>query len=72
MKATGWIFDVHMAFAKTGTAAYVLPLITGIWTIKNPSGRRVHSRVAFLVLTITVLAAGTGLWMILAAEPLPS
>ena len=64
------IYDVHMAFAKATVCAYLLPIITGIMTIKGKCTRTTHGRVAVAVILLTVVTAVTGWWMILAATPL--
>ena len=64
------IYDVHMAFAKATVCAYLLPVITGIMTIKAKCTRTTHGRVAVAVILLTVVTAVTGLWMVLAATPL--
>lgn len=67
----GWITPVHMWMAKIATAAYVLPVVSGLRTIFHPPTRRLHRKIAFLVLSLTILAAVTGTWMLLVAPRLP-
>jgi len=67
--AAGSITTIHLTLAKVTTAAYLLPLITGIRTLTDRSRRGTHRRVAFVVLAMTVLTAGTGVAMILNSEP---
>lgn len=67
----GWIYPFHLTVAKIATAAYLAPLFTGLRTLKHPAMRRIHGRVAYLVLGLTVLTAITGTWMVLAAERHP-
>lgn len=71
LESAGWIFPVHVSIAKVATAAYALPLATGIATLKRPGMRRRHRIAAFATLLLTVLTAVTGTWMVLAADPLP-
>ena len=71
LEAAGMIYPVHLFFAKTGAASYILPVITGVMTIRNPKRRKMHGKVAFLVLCLTVVTAITGIWMVIAAGPLP-
>jgi hypothetical protein len=61
---------VHLVFAKATVYAYLLPIITGILTIKAKCKRTTHGRVAVAVILLTVVTAVTGLWLILAATPL--
>ncbi len=72
LEAAGRIYPIHIFFAKLATLSYLLPIATGIATIRNATRRPLHRRVAFLVLALTVVTAITGTWMILAAEPLPA
>lgn len=72
LESAGAITPVHLFLAKVATGAYVLPLGTGLVTLKNPRVRKAHGRVAFVVLGLTVAALVTGAWMLLAATPLPA
>jgi hypothetical protein len=69
--AAGWITPVHKWMAKTATASYLLPVVSGVRTIFHPPTRRLHRKIAFLVLSLTVLTAITGTWMLLRAELRP-
>ena len=71
LKAAGVIYPIHLFFAKTSTPAYLLPIITGIRTLKKPTMIVWHKRLAFLVLILTVLSAGTGTAMVLMSDKLP-
>jgi len=71
LPAAGWITPVHLWMAKIATASYVLPVASGIRTILHPPTRRLHRKIAFLVLSLTVATAITGTWMLLAAPRLP-
>ncbi len=70
LESAGWITPVHLTIAKITTLAYLLPIATGIATLRRPGARPLHRRVAFLVLGLTVLAAVTGTWMLLASDRL--
>ncbi len=70
LDAAGRIKDVHLFLAKVTTAAYLFPITTGILTIRRPRFRRLHRRIAFTVLALTVITLVTGSWMVLAAEPI--
>ena len=65
------ITRVHLTVSKFNTGAYLLPVITGLRTIKNPEGRKLHGRVAFSVLALTVFTAVTGCMMLYNADLLP-
>jgi hypothetical protein len=69
LDSAGLIYPVHLAFAKTTVYAYLLPVITGIMTIKAKCTRTTHGRVAVAVILLTVVTAVTGLWLVLAATP---
>lgn len=71
LESAGWITPVHMWMAKVATASYLLPAASGLRTIFHPPARRLHRKIAFGVLTLTVLTALTGTWMLLAAQRLP-
>lgn len=71
LEAAGRIYPVHLAIAKIATAAYLLPIVTGIRLLRGGRSRRLHLRVAMLAIALTVTTAVTGTWMILAAERLP-
>jgi len=70
LKAAGAIMPVHLALAKLATAAYLMPLVTGVMTLRDRKRRRLHLTVALITLLLTVAAAVTGTWMVLAADPL--
>ena len=70
LEAAGAIYPLHLLIAKLTTAAYLLPVVTGLLTIRRQERIRWHRRCAFLVLGLTVLTAITGSWMLLAAERL--
>lgn len=70
LDSAGWITPVHMGMARVNTAAYLLPVITGLRTIKNPAGRGLHGKVAWCILLLTVGTAATGVLMLLWSEPI--
>jgi hypothetical protein len=70
LESAGVITPIHLTMAKVNTAAYLLPVVTGIRTLKNPKGRKLHGRVAWAVLILTVFTAATGGLMLLWATPL--
>lgn len=69
LESAGIITPIHLTMAKVNTAAYLLPVVTGIRTLKNPKGRKLHGRVAWAVLILTVFTAVTGGLMLLWAAP---
>jgi len=71
LEAAGAITDVHLLIAKLTTALYVLPLTTGVMTLYNRRHKRLHFRLALVVLALTVVTAVTGTWMLLTAPRLP-
>ncbi len=70
LETAGMIYPVHLFFAKTTTAAYLLPVLSGIATIRNPVRKNLHRRIAFLILALTVVTAVTGTWMVMVSERL--
>lgn len=72
LEVAGWITPFHLGLAKVATAAYLLPVISGIALLKNPAARTWHRRIAFLVLGLTVVTLITGAWMLAASERLPN
>ncbi|MFT4649178.1 MAG: hypothetical protein ACI87O_000519 [Planctomycetota bacterium] len=71
LESAGVITPIHMAVARVATVSYLLPVITGLRTLKNPSGLALHRKAAFLVIGLTLLAAVTGAIMLSLAERLP-
>jgi hypothetical protein len=71
LESAGAITPVHLALAKIATASYLLPIASGVATLRNRRWRRVHLTLAVITLTLTVGAAGTGTAMLLLSDPLP-
>jgi hypothetical protein len=65
LPAAGAITPIHLTLAKITTACYLLPIATGLRTIFAPATRRLHRKLAFVVLGMTVLTAITGTAMLL-------
>jgi hypothetical protein len=66
LQRAGVITPIHLTLAKTTTAAYLLPIVSGVMTLRNRARRALHFKLAMLVLTLTALTAITGslmLWM---------
>ena len=72
IESAGIITPIHLTLAKVTVVAYLLPVITGWRTIKNPANRSLHGKIAYTVLALTVLTAVTGVLMILLADRLPA
>lgn len=72
LEAAGRIYPIHLFLAKTATASYALPVVTGIATLRNLRWKRLHGKIALLVIVLTVSAAVTGTWMILQAPLKPA
>jgi hypothetical protein len=70
LESAGSIYPVHIAFAKLTVLAYLLPVITGIMTIRGRCKRTTHGGVAGAVILLTLITAVTGTWMILASNPI--
>lgn len=64
LEKAGWITPVHLALARGNTVALLIPVITGILTIRRPATRPLHRRMAFFVIGLTVVTAATGGWML--------
>ena len=69
LSTAGIITPIHLTLAKITTAAYVLPIVAGLFTWRRPSMRPLHKKLAWLVIVMTVVTAVTGSIMLLRAEP---
>lgn len=70
LEASGWMYPLHLFLAKSTTVLYLAPICTGIHTLRHPMTRKLHGRVAWSVLVMTVLTAVTGTLMVYMSEPL--
>ncbi|MHC4894885.1 MAG: hypothetical protein ACYTFV_16385 [Planctomycetota bacterium] len=70
LEAAGMITPIHLWLAKIATAGYLLPVATGLMTLRNRGHRSLHRAAAFIALGLTVAATVTGMWMLFAAERL--
>jgi hypothetical protein len=70
LASAGWITPVHLTVAKLTTAAFLVPVATGVMTLRDRRHKRLHRHCALTVLAMTLVTTGLGLWMILAAERL--
>lgn len=64
LEAAGPITPIHLALAKVTVGAYLLPIVTGILTLRNRAHKRLHLSAAMIVLTFTALTAVTGCLMV--------
>ena len=70
LEAAGSIYPFHITVAKITVGLFLLPVATGIATLRNARVRRLHGRIAWVVLAMTLLTGVTGAAMLWAAEPL--
>ena len=70
LESAGPITPIHHALARVTTAAYLLPLATGLWTIRDAKRRKLHRIAAYSVLAMTVVTAITGTIMLALSEPI--
>jgi len=69
LERLGWIHDFHLLISRVTSASYLVVIGSGLATLKRASRRKTHSRIAYSVLTLTVVTAVTGVWMIFSATP---
>lgn len=73
LEAAGAITPIHLNLARVTTGCYLLPAITGVLTWRDAERwRRLHGRLAWFVVVLTVVTTVTGALMLLGAEPLPN
>ncbi|HJO25699.1 MAG TPA: hypothetical protein QF730_00485 [Planctomycetota bacterium] len=70
LESAGWITPLHLVLAKITVCAYLLPVITGLRTMRDEVHKDTHGKVAHLVIGLTVLTAITGTAMVLMATQL--
>lgn len=70
LESAGWIYPFHLLIAKVSATSYLVVIGSGLATLRDTARRKTHSTIAYSVITLTVLTAITGTWMILAATPL--
>jgi hypothetical protein len=70
LEAAGVITPIHLTLAKITTAAYLLPIVTGVLTWRDARWRRLHARLAWTIVALTVVTTVTGALMLMGAEPL--
>lgn len=69
LESAGIITPIHLTLAKVTTVSLLGPAVTGVRTIFVPSTRRLHRKLAFVALGLTIVSAVTGTIMILLAKP---
>jgi hypothetical protein len=72
LSVAGAITPIHLTLARITTAAFLLPLATGVMTLRNRAHRRLHFKLAMLVLALTAASAISGAIMLWLSEPLPA
>jgi len=70
LKSAGVITPIHLTVAKLATAAYLLPLISGLMTLRDRKHKPLHFKLAVVALILTAIAAVTGTLMLWMARPL--
>ena len=71
LESAGTIYPVHMALAQLATFSLLLPVVTGLITLRTGKSHRYHRMGAVASFALILLAAITGIWMINAATPFP-
>lgn len=72
LASAGVITPIHLTLAKINTVAFLVPVVTGVRAWFVPAGIRLHKKVAWAVLALTVVCAITGTIMILSADRRPA
>jgi len=72
LESAGVITPIHLFLARFATLSIVITIVFGLRTLFVPKSLRFHKRLAWFSLTIVVLAAITGVVMIVLASPIPS
>jgi hypothetical protein len=65
LSTAGAITPIHKLIAKLATASYLLPIVTGIRTLRSSEHRRLHFACAMVALVLTASATVTGTLMLL-------
>ena len=64
----GWVTPVHLTMARVNLFAYLLPVTTGVLTLRDARWRPKHKLFAWSLVVLTLLTVATGTWMALAAR----
>ena len=70
LESAGAITPIHLFLAKLTVLVYLLPIGTGLATIRGKNVRRLHGRFAWTAVALTVLTAATGTAMIILSDPI--
>ncbi len=68
LESAGPITPVHLLLARLAAGAYLLPLVSGVMTLRDRRHKRLHLAFALVALALTLAAAVTGTTMLLLAE----
>lgn len=66
LRAAGVITPIHLTLAKITTVAFLLPIASGVMTLRDRRRKALHFKLAMLVLALTLATTVTGatmLWM---------
>jgi hypothetical protein len=69
LQSAGRITEIHLLLAKVSVCAYLLPVATGLLSLRRRRMVSWHGRLAFLALGLTVASAVTGTAMLLLSDP---
>jgi hypothetical protein len=64
----GWITPVHHLMARATLVLYLLPVTTGLLTLRDARWYPRHRVCAWSLVGLTLLTVATGMWMALAAR----
>lgn len=67
--SAGVVTPIHLTLAKVTTVAFLAPLVSGVSALYRPAARRVHAKIAWAVIALTVVCAITGVVMMMLASP---
>lgn len=70
LSTAGVITPIHLALAKFTVVAYLLPLISGVMTLRDIRHKKVHFKLAMFILFMTGITFATGLVMVMSSEPI--
>lgn len=68
LEAAGAITPIHLNLARITTVCYLLPAITGVLTWRNERWRKLHGRLAWTIVALTIITTITGAMMLMGAE----
>ncbi|QDU84097.1 hypothetical protein Pla163_12000 [Planctomycetes bacterium Pla163] len=68
LEAAGAITPIHLNLARITTVCYLLPAITGVLTWRDERWRKLHGRLAWTIVALTIVTTITGAMMLMGAE----